>query len=323
MKRIALGGLFALAACSNAGSNLGFAPTALKNINLLAFLDRDASGSLGTPDTVYGGARISLRPSGGGQAIQTVTTGPGGLSALVNIPVGDYLVTVDSASLGDTVTVAAISPDRVRLSASTETAISVNVRLSYYEFSIRAARQAAPGRRALIKGIVLAGVQSFRDTTSYVQDTSGQIRLTRVSLRGGLTGNNPGDSVIVLGTVSSRAGQPTLDRAIITLAGTRPAPIPFSVTTATAASAMSGVLDAALVQVTGAIISDTGAVGPDFQVIGSDGSGPLTVILDAFGGFNRQAFVPGRPIIARGVLVPNGTGQWVLKPRNAGDVGVF
>ena len=47
-----------------------------------------------------------------------------------------------------------------------------------------------------------------------------------------------GDSVTVIGTVSSRAGQPTLDQATITLVGTRPAPIPFSLTTTVAASAM-------------------------------------------------------------------------------------
>ncbi|MGQ0702886.1 MAG: hypothetical protein ACT4PM_07105 [Gemmatimonadales bacterium] len=324
MKRCLMGIALVAAggACSNAGSLLGFGPAATQNINVQVFLDRDRSGTFGAADTVYGPAGVSLRPVSGGQAIQTKTSGPQGTTAFENVPVGEYSITAEASSLGDSLVVAGVTPSLIRVQAS-QNPLNVTVRVAYPELSIRESRQALPGRRVLIRGLVLAGVQSFRDTTSYVQDTSGQIRLTRVSLQGGLTGNNPGDSVAVIGTVSSRAGQPVLDQASIIRLATRPAPIPLIVTTAVAASAQNGALDAALVQITGAIITDTATIAPDFRVVGDDGSGPITLVLDLFMGFNRAVFVPGRSMTARGVLVPTGTGQWELKPRVPGDVAVF
>jgi hypothetical protein len=47
------------------------------------------------------------------------------------------------------------------------------------------------------------------------------------------------------------------------------------------------------------------------------------VILDGSGNYPRPVFVPGRSMIVRGVLVPDGTGKWQLKPRSPADVSVF
>jgi hypothetical protein len=138
-----------------------------------------------------------------------------------------------------------------------------------------------------------------------------------------LAGNAPGDSVSVLGVVSSRSGQPTLDHAILARFGGRPAPLPVIINTQKAASANGGAFDAALVQVIAAEIKDTATVQPDFTVTINDGSGPLTVVLDANLNFVRSAFVKGRQTTIRGVLVPTGTGSWNLKPRDQGDVSVF
>jgi hypothetical protein len=82
-------------------------------------------------------------------------------------------------------------------------------------------------------------------------------------------------------------------------------------------------LDAALVLVTGAVITDTATVAPDFRLTVNDGAGPLTVLLDSQGGFTRSLFAPGRSMIFRGVLVPTGTGAWQLKPRGIGDIVTF
>ncbi|PYP41641.1 MAG: hypothetical protein DMD43_05760 [Gemmatimonadetes bacterium] len=168
--------------------------------------------------------------------------------------------------------------------------------------------------------MITAGVQSFRDTTSHMADSSGQIRMTRVQLRGSLTGNNPGDSVSVLGITSTRSGQPTLDLALISTFANRPAPVPFAVSTATAASASGGLLDAALVQITGANIADTATVSPDFVIHASDGSGALTIVIDPTLNLPRTVFRPGFSLSPRGVLLPNGAGAWLLKPRNGGDI---
>jgi hypothetical protein len=310
-------------ACSNAGSDLGPAVKTVNAVTAQAFLDRDGSHTFTNGiDTLFAGARVSLRPAGGGKAIQTVTTSSQGVARFNGVPLGEYLVSVDAASIGDSITVAAIDSSHIKVQVS-DTNQLVLIRLGFPESSIRAARLLAVGKRVFIRGVVLAGVQSFRDTTTHVADSSGQIRLTRVSLRGGLAGNNPGDSISVLGTVSSRAGQPTLDNAVISRFGQRPAPIPLPVSTATAATASAGALDAGLVIITGAIITDTATVAPDFKVVGSDGSGPVTVLLDGNINFIRSNFRPTRTMNVRGVLVPDGLGGWVLKPRDPNDVVVF
>jgi hypothetical protein len=51
-----------------------------------------------------------------------------------------------------------------------------------------------------------------------------------------------------------------------------------------------------------------------------DGSGPVLVVLDQDAGLTRTPYVPGVVIDATGVLVPDGSGAWVLKPRNNSDL---
>ena len=314
-----------VAACQNAGSDLGFSALTTGSLTVGVVLDRDGSHTL-TPviDTAYANARIALFAKGSTDTVRALNTTVQGIAKFEALPIGEYRVAVVPSSIGDSLVVADIDSSEVRLTAG-EPDQGVVVRLGYPEVSIRQARALPFGKRAFIRGVVLAGVQSFRDTTSYVQDSSGQIRLTRVMLRTG-AGNAPGDSVSVLGTASLRDGQPTLDLALISRFGSRPPPTPFFVSTANAASANGGVLDAALVRVTGAIISDTATVAPDFRVTAGDGSGQLNIILDATLPFARTAFrptiggVPGRSINVTGVLVPNGQGGWNLKPRDVSDV---
>lgn len=307
-------------ACSNGGSDLGFGASRTTAVSVLVYLDRDGSR---TPtfalDTVFAQARVALLVRGTGDTLRTATSTTAGLARFDGVPVGEYRVTIVPGSIGDSIEVAAIDSTNLRLNASDTNRI-VLARLGYPEVSIRAARALPVGRRVFIRGVILAGVQSFRDVTSHISDSSRAIRLTRVVLKGGLTGNSPGDSVSVLGITSTLLGQPTLDLAAISRFATRPAPIPAFISTATAATANSGVLDAGLVQVTSATISDTVSVAPDFQVTASDGSGALKIILDANLPFARNQFRPNRSITVRGVLVPDGVGGWNLKPRDPSDV---
>jgi len=317
---LALAILGSAAACGNAGSDLGFNVSATSAVTVGVYLDRDGSRTPTVPlDTLFPNARVALLALGSGDTLRTAVSNLGGLARFDGVPVGQYRVAVVASSIGDTIRVAAIDSAVIRLVAA-DTNTFVLVRLGYPEVSIRAARLLPPDRRVFIRGVILAGVQSFRDTTSHVSDSSGQIRLTRVTLLGGLLGNNPGDSVSVLGHTSSRAGQPTLDNAGIARFGTRPPPIPLAVSTAVAASASGGLLDAALVQITGGIISDTATIAPDFRITVSDGSGPLQIIIDGNLPIPRSIFTPGFSMIVRGVLVPTGFGGWTLKPRSGSDI---
>jgi hypothetical protein len=312
----------------NEGSDLGFDTSPERVVAVGVYLDRDGSRTPSAPEGL-GNARVALLPKGSSDTFRTAVTAAAGASLGVaifnNVPLGQYRVAVDPRVLGDSIQLQAIEisvgVEAPHFSVTfPEDTTGLLVRLGYPEVTIRQARNLPVGRRVFIRGVVLAGVQSFRDTTSHIADSSGALRLTRVSLQGGLTGNNPGDSVSVLGFTSSRAGQPTLDNGSVARFATTTAPIPLPVGSGTAANAANGVLDAQLVRITGAIISDTMTVAPDFQFTVSDGSGSLVVVLDANINFPRTAFAPGRSMNAVGVLVPNGVGGWIFKPRGLGDV---
>jgi len=309
----------AAAGCTNDGSDLGPSPLGERTVAVGVYLDRDGSRTLTALDTVFPKARVALLIRGSSDTFKVQVASTNGIAQFNNIPLGQYSVAVDPKSIGDTIQVQAIDSSDVTVTAA-DSSVGVLARLGYPEVSIRQVRGLPAGRRVFVRGIVLAGVQSFRDTTSHLSDSTGALRLTRVALRGGLTGNNPGDSVSVLGVTSSRAGQPTLDLSVISRFGARPEPIPLAVGTGPAATASNGAWDAALVQITGALISDTATVAPDFLVVVSDGTGALEMILDGNLPFPRTAFRPGRSLNARGVLVPNGVGGWVFKPRALGDV---
>jgi hypothetical protein len=336
--RSAAGAALALAAapaaCSNAGESLGVSvqPTGIVNVGV--YLDRDGSHTFTTLDTVFAGARVALLLRGSQDTLRTMASLATGFARFDAVPVGEYTVAVAASSIGDSIQVAAIDSGNIRLSAS-DPNHNVLVRLGYPEVSIRAARALPQGRRVFIRGVIEAGLQAFRDTTSYVADSSGQIRLTRVSLAGGRAGNNPGDSVRALGTMSARAGQPTLDLAVMTTVASGPAPVPVDLHTATAATANGGVLDAGLVRLlSNALILDTMSVPPpdfqDFQMHVDDGTGTLTVYIDRTFlddlNVSRTVFCPGNSLtIARGVLVPDAAGAWMLKPRAGlnGEIRLF
>ena len=316
-------------ACVSAGSDLGFGPEETRVVAVDVYLDRDGSRAPTAADTLYRGARVALFLRGSADTFKVATTNQVGRALFTGVPTGQYRIAVVPASIGDSIEVQAITVSigavpvdtnevQVTFPEDTTTAFA---RLGYPEFSIREARNLPLGRRVFIRGVVLSGVQSFRDTTSHVTDSSLAIRLTRVTLKGGLQGNNPGDSVSVIGVTSIRAGQPTLDNANISrLPLSQPQPVPLPVSTGTASSASNGGLDAALVRLTGAVISDTATISPDFRVTVSDGTGSLRMILDANIPFPRTAFAPGRSLQAVGVLVPDGVGGWSIKPRGLGDV---
>lgn len=309
-------------ACENAGVGRGFGTEGTSNVQVLVYLDRDGSRNPSILDTAFVGARIALLQAGSHDTLRTALTAATGIARFNAVPRGEYRLAVVPASLGDSIEVAAIDPDNVKLTALVDTARSL-VRLAYPEVSLRRARALPAGKRVFVRGVVLAGVQSFRDTTSHLSDSSSAIRLTRVVLRGGLTGNAPGDSVTVLGVTGSRLGQPILDQAIISRFGARPAPNPLIIATNTAATASNGGLDAALVQIVGATISDTATVTPDFKVTVSDGSGSLAILLDVSQQHVRSNYRPGRQVNAVGVLTPDGSGGWLLRPRGTFDIVVF
>ena len=305
-------------ACDNSGQSLAYPELTTGQIVVGVYLDRDGSLTETAADTIVSGVRVALLTATGTDTLRIATTQPDGIARFTDVPLGSYRVRVDREALPDTLPVVVGDTGIMRILALPDSAgASRLVRLGYREVTIAEARAMAPGQRVFIRGIVLATLQSFRDSSTHLASGGSFIRVTGATHRPGRTGNNLGDSVIVLGTTGTNAGQPVMRGGLVGTVTERLAPIPLPITLADAITANNGTLDAALVELPIATITDTATVTPDYRVRMAVGTDTLTVILDQLLNVQRSNFIPGRLLNARGVLVPNGDGTWFLKPRPA------
>jgi hypothetical protein len=151
-----------------------------------------------------------------------------------------------------------------------------------------------------------------------VADAVGSLRVINVS-----STVFAGDSLRLIGSVAVAVGQPVLSVSGVTVLGPGHLPAAVDRSTGSAASAAGGQLDAALVRVSGATISDTASIGTAyFRLTVNDGSGALHVLLDVNAGErNYTADVPGELLDVTGLLVPETAGgTWILKPRKPADI---
>jgi hypothetical protein len=316
--------LLGAAACTNAGETLTLPALATGGIGVGVYFDRDGSHTLTALDTAVAGVRVALLAPGGQDTLRIATTNATGLAVFDSVPIGSYRLVIDRHALADSVGVIAGDTGVVRLVAQTDSITSSRViRLGYTEVSLAAARLLPPGQRVLVRGKVVAPLQDFRDSSAFLVDTSGALRVTDARPRFGGNGNNIGDSVLVLGTTGQDAGQGVLRDGLFLTYGPGLAPLPQVVTVADALDARGGALDAVLVQLSNVVIRDTVASGPDFIVKVADPATPgvtVNVLLDQLLGAPHGVFALGRTGTFRGVLVPQGDGTWVVKPRNALDI---
>jgi hypothetical protein len=318
---LALGAAVALTACGNAGEDLGFGLSAGTGVAAVVYLDRDATATISAVDTSIAGIVVHLLAAGTHDTVATATCDASGLATFPPVPVGSYTVVVDTVTLGDSL-VTTLSPPRIAVFSTGPTPL-IQAALAFPRVTVAEARAAPAGRHVAILGVVLAGRQSFVDTSAHIADGSGAIRLLSVTNLNAGTTNLPGDLVAVTGVVAARDGQPVLDQARVTLLGIAGPPAVDTLGTAAAATAGGGTLDAALVFVPGAEIQDTATQGASFRVTVDDGSGPLDLMLDSTIAFPLPSFAIGDSVDATGVLVPSGAGSWRLKPRVPADVRLF
>lgn len=311
------------AACGNSGDGLGINLPGTRAVAGQLFVDRDFNGVLSLPDSLVAGLRVYLLVAG--SQVDTVavdTTDANGAVGFDNLVPGRYAISVDStAALGDSLR-SFLTPATVQVAASGNTPL-VAIRLGYPSDDVAGVRASAVGRRVVTTGTVLAGQQSFGDTSAFLRDGGGALRLTNAQVT---VGNfvAPGDSVRVLGTVGVRNGQPVLDSArIVLLRPGTTAPAADTLTTAEAAAALTGARDADLVRIQASSVTDSATAGADYTVTIDDGSGPLVVVLDSVQAIPSTAVVPGDSLRVNGVLVPTGTGSWRLKPRVQADLTVY
>ncbi len=316
----ALGALLVMVACDNAGAyrTLGISATGVARG--LVYFDANGSGTFDAADAPLAGVRIRLLAPLSTDTAVRATTGADGTFRVEGIPVGTYRAVLDPTSVGDSVQVLQMtaSPLQIRPGDS----VSVDAVVSFPTLTAAQVRTATLGTRVFVSGVALHARTTFSDTLLHVVDTSGAIRAARVRPTAALAG----DGVRLRGRIAVRNGQRVLDDVtvfVINPTVVPPAPI---LTTLQASTADAGAQDAALVRLLDAAIVDTATVLGSLNVTVDDGTGPLTMVLDrvADAGFRFPYAVgplgAGTRYDLIGVLVPTGTGTWVLRPRSVLDL---
>jgi hypothetical protein len=181
--------------------------------------------------------------------------------------------------------------------------------------TIDEARHKTPGLSVALTGVLLDA--QLPDGSVHLADPTGFIR---VFLSSGAV-LSAGDSVRVIGTVGSNNGQPALASASVTVLGAGQPYAPISVTTANAASARGGQLDAALVRIQNAAITAIApASGGGAVLTVNDNSGSVQVVLDTGLGISSSGLAVGDHVDVVGLLRPVSPGTWALYPRSQTDV---
>jgi len=323
----AVAGAAALA-CSNAGADRVLAIQSAGVVKASVFFDRNGNRTLDAGvDTTLTGVGVRLIFQGAKDTVARGVSDNGGAIRFTGVPVGSYVVDVDTTTFGaDSFAVTRIDTAVFTLGPGDSTTVRVFV--SYPEATVRQARALPAGKRRFVVGVALNRDTIFGDSTVHLVDTSGAIRMTAAQTQVFAAG----DSVRVLGRSAAAGGQPTL--AAVTLAqrfitGAASANVARSLSTLLAANADTGRADAALVKVQNATIQDTATVSspagrPARRLHVNDGSGILEIQFpDSTAGFKSvclAADTVGAKVAVTGVLVPAGSGVWSLKPRSPGDV---
>lgn len=318
---VALGGTLG---CENSGADriVNIGPRGV--VKGFVYFDANGSRSLDGADGGQPGVRVFVLPRGSRDTVARATSDINGNYRVAGVPVGDYVVIVDSATAGDTARIVRVDFDTFTLRPFDS--VTTEIGVSYPAATVAELRLLTSGRRVFVNGVALNSQTTFGDSTLHLADATGFIRVTRVPLTQVVL---IADSIRLLGTRAARDGQPTLDNVGVFFLGLGSARTPEPVTTAAAAAADGERLDAALVRVSDATIGDTATIDrpapfpDDFEVTADDGTGPLVIVFDGDAGLGASGatgYVPGVVLSVTGVLVPTGSGTWRLKPRVLSDV---
>lgn len=286
-----------------------------------AYLDVNGNDSRDVGDTPLRGLSVVLTVAGGGRVVEQVVTDTAGFFMLLDVPVGTYRVDIAPGALGDSLE-AAGGGTEVKLARGDTTRVDFGA--SYPTLSLSEVRDAQAGRKVFTSGIALNPRLNFGDGLVHLQADSAYLRAINVA-RADLSA---GDSVRFLGRIRVDQGQRVLDDVTpFVLIRAATIPQPREVTTAEAVTARGGSMDAALVRIRNAAISDTATVDGNFRFRADDGSGKVDVVVRSFLQLNTAAIRPDtvlRMSQLTGLLVPalleSGESRWRILPRGGTDI---
>ena len=311
-----------VAACDNEGASRTLGIDATGIVTGSIFLDVNGSGLRDAGDLPFVGARVRLLTSVSRDTVLRGTTGAGGVFRFGTVPVGNYEIVVDETSGTDGANVVIL--DESSIVVLPGDSLEVNGMFSAEHVTAADIRTMPLLENVFLTGVALHARDIYSDTLLHVMDGLGAIRAVRP--RPGMGPVVAGDSVRLHGRVSMRLGQRALEEVTVYVLGSTFIPTLSTLTTAVAATANAGAFDAALVRVNGAPIIDTATVNGSLHLTVNDGSGALVVVLDRAADVAFRAPLPAGVYDAGdrydliGILVPTGTGSFVLRPRSAFDL---
>ncbi|HET9439603.1 MAG TPA: carboxypeptidase-like regulatory domain-containing protein [Longimicrobiales bacterium] len=194
-----------------------------------------------------------------------------------------------------------------------------DVNASIQRVTIAQARALPADRLVEIEALALNARSAFTDFSVHIVDNTGSLRAVQVP-------NVPlaqGDSVRFVARIAIIEGHTILTSVSPTvLLQNRALPAPMVLSTLDASAADGGTLDAALVHIDSASITDAGTVGGVFVVGINDGSGRLEVRPSPQ--INTSGLVVGASVRVTGLLVPiSGSASWMLRPRVQSDIEII
>lgn len=297
------------------------------DVSGILFLDLDGNGQFSTSvDDRVADWTLFLEDTLGARLGEEQVTDTAGAFEFERVPGGDVFLRTDSAQLGDTLEIFGIAFEQP-IEVPSSQARSLRPGLTFPTIALPEVDELLPGRRIYTVGFALNALSDDVEELHLFDDESGEaLRVLDVD---NTTSIRAGDSVRVLGRTARVAGEILLENGDAFLLETDVIDLDAEeVTTAVAATADDGRLDAALVELaadTARVTEVTDLEEDGVRIVLDDGSGPLEVLLRPFLGIDAEEITADTAVFtrARGLLVAfeeGGAVMWELQPRSLADV---
>lgn len=288
------------------------------------YVDLNRSGAVEPTDRPLADAALVLSTTASNTTVATAISDANGIFLFSEVAAGSYNLRVDDEALGDSLTTVTTVP---AFEVPRGDTLEVILGVSYPQLTIEELRSAPAGRRVFTTGIALNVRDNPADGRVFLEGETAFLQALDVPRQPNIA---VGDSVRVLGRTVVRDGQPMLQGdsvPTVVLISRATIPTPRAVSSNVAATADGGSLDAALVRIDNADISDTTTVGDDFHFTADDGSGPVQVVVRPSIGRTTEDLRPDTTVRiqrATGMLSPHddgsGTIRWRLLVRSAAEL---
>ncbi len=311
-----------VAGCEGADDSFVFSLEGQGSVAGQAFLDLNRDGTPSAGETDIAGLRVGFIPVGSREPAALVTSQADGSFTAPDLPAGSYQVVVEPGGvLGDSLEVTRISPDRLQLAVAATAQVTVGV--SFPVRSVSQIQATSVGTRVYVEGIALNLRGSLPGDVIHVWDGERAIRAPGIQT----FPHSAGDSVRVLGRVATQGGRRVLAQGQGFRLVERDEPAePIRLDAREASEARGGQLDAALVRVEGASVTQVRTTDGTVLATARDASGPLEVRIPQ--AHLTQAGISilevGALVSVTGVLEPRSgvQGAWELRTRSGADLEV-